>query len=134
LPLLLTKLIVAGANQAAIAAAPYQASWLLQLPLLPPSPLLLTKLIVAGANQAAVTAAPSPASGFLSWLLTPTKPLSPPLLTQHADCWRQRSHHQQTEVHLPLSQQLMITPLTRLQVEEEERKKRIFKSFKKSNK
>ncbi len=40
----------------------------------------------------------------------------------------------QTEVHLPLSQQLMITPLTRLQVEEEERKKRIFKSFKKSNK
>ncbi len=34
----------------------------------------------------------------------------------------------QTEVHLPLSQQLMITPLTRLQVEEEERKKRIFLS------
>jgi len=40
----------------------------------------------------------------------------------------------QTEVHLPLSQQLMTTPLKRLQVEEEERKKRIFKSFKKSNK
>jgi hypothetical protein len=39
--------------------------------------------------------------------------------------------HMQTEVHLPLSQHLMTTPLTRLQVEEEERKKRIVKSFRK---
>jgi len=42
-----------------------------------------------------------------------------------------KSTHTQTEVHLPLTQQLMTTSLTRLQLEAEERKKRIFRSFRK---
>jgi hypothetical protein len=37
----------------------------------------------------------------------------------------------QTELHLPISKQLMSSPLTRLQEEEEDRKNRIFKSLKK---
>jgi hypothetical protein len=37
----------------------------------------------------------------------------------------------QTDLHLPKSHQLMFTPLTELQQEEEERKSRIVKSFKK---
>jgi len=37
----------------------------------------------------------------------------------------------QTDIHLPKSRQLMTSPLTPLQKEEEERKKRIFSSLKK---
>lgn len=37
----------------------------------------------------------------------------------------------QTEIHLPKSKQLMTSPLTPVQEEEEERKKRIFDSLKK---